>query len=108
MAKRKVLPSTLTLDGYQEHAGKTARYPYRGSAGGLIYAVLGLAGEAGELANKLKKVLRGDPDPELFAAMCEELGDVLWYCSQVAHELGTPLAFVARENLAKLAKRYPG
>lgn len=70
----------------------------------LTYAVLALCGESGELANKLKKNLRGNtqPDPDVLA---DELGDVLWYVAAVAYELGMPLEAVAEMNLQKLSSR---
>ncbi|GLV48246.1 hypothetical protein TJA_14020 [Thermus sp. LT1-2-5] len=95
----------MTFDTYQEEAKKTALYPeaYR-----LLYPVLGLAGEAGELANKVKKVLRdhgGTLTPEAREAILQELGDVLWYVAQVATDLGERLEAVAQANLAKLRSR---
>ena len=71
---------------------------------GLIYSILALCGEAGELANKLKKNLRAgtEPDPNVLS---DELGDVQWYVASTAHELGKTLEAVARENIEKLAKR---
>ncbi len=95
----------MTLDAYQEEARKTALYPeaYR-----LIYPTLGLAGEAGELANKVKKVLRdqgGEVTEEVRQALLAELGDVLWYVAQVATDLGASLGAVAQANLEKLRSR---
>lgn len=96
----------LTLDDYQQEARKTAVYPHRGAIGGLIYTALGLAGEAGELANKVKKMIRGDGNfTELQVGVAEELGDVLWYCSQLALELRTPLSLIAYWNQKKLKAR---
>jgi NTP pyrophosphatase (non-canonical NTP hydrolase) len=96
--------SIITLDGYQEESQRTAVYLKQKSIDGLTYAVLGLVGEAGELANKLKKHLRvGSPvDPEILA---DELGDVLWYASSVANELNKTLGSVAFGNLIKLQER---
>ncbi|SDE96803.1 NTP pyrophosphatase, house-cleaning of non-canonical NTPs [Thermus arciformis] len=95
----------MTLEEYQREAQKTALYPeaYR-----LVYPALGLAGEAGELANKVKKVLRdhgGRLREEDREAILAELGDVLWYVAQVATDLGESLEAVARANLAKLRSR---
>ncbi|WP_243094265.1 nucleoside triphosphate pyrophosphohydrolase family protein [Thermus thalpophilus] len=95
----------MTFNTYQEEAKKTALYPeaYR-----LLYPTLGLVGEAGELANKVKKVLRdqgGTLTPEAREAILQELGDVLWYVAQVATDLGESLDAVAQANLAKLRSR---
>lgn len=75
---------------------------------GLKYVALGLAGEAGEVANKVKKIDRDDDEQvteEAVAAILEEVGDVLWYASQLAEELGTDFSLVAEGNLDKLLDR---
>ncbi|MFN4070784.1 MAG: nucleoside triphosphate pyrophosphohydrolase family protein [Thermus caldifontis] len=95
----------MTLNEYQQEAKKTALYPeaYR-----LLYPTLGLVGEAGELANKVKKVLRdhvGSLGQEARADLVAELGDVLWYVAQLATDLGVSLEDVAQGNLAKLRSR---
>ena len=95
----------MTFEEYQKEAQKTALYPeaYR-----LVYPALGLAGEAGELANKVKKVLRdhgGRLSEGSREAILAELGDVLWYVAQVATDLGESLEAVAQANLAKLRSR---
>ena len=95
----------MTFEEYQKEAQKTALYPeaYR-----LVYPALGLAGEAGELANKGKKALRdhgGRLSEEAREAILAELGDVLWYVAQVATDLGESLEAVAQANLAKLRSR---
>lgn len=69
---------------------------------GLAYTTLGLAGEAGEIANKVKKVIR---DGRSTDGIADELGDVLWYLAAVANELGADLGDIADANLAKLASR---
>lgn len=70
--------------------------------------VLGLVGESGEFAEKLKKILR-DKDAQLNdqdrQALLSELGDVLWYTSVLSHYLGSDIGSVASNNLKKLAKR---
>lgn len=98
---------TLTLNGYQHQAATTALYPDAGSESrwALAYVALGLAGEAGEIANKAKKLLRDGDTDELRDAMRAEIGDVLWYVALVADELGFPLSVVAERNLEKLADR---
>lgn len=98
----------ITFDDYAENAGRTAIYPDAGQTGGLLYAVLGLVGEAGELANQAKKVLRDDGgtlDVVRRVRMRSELGDVLWYLAAVARELDIDLQEVARANLQKLERR---
>lgn len=101
----------MILTGYQIHSGFTAFYPGAGnsdSAEGLSYVTLGLVGEAGEIANKVKKILRdqngeiSDHDRDVLSA---ELGDVLWYVAQLATQLDVSLDAVANRNLAKLASR---
>lgn len=94
----------MNLNDYQEKALATAVYPGRGTRDGLIYAVLGLAGEAGELANKLKKHIRnGTPIDN--DELVDELGDVQWYVAAIAEECKTLLGLVALRNLKKLADR---
>lgn len=98
----------MKLDEYQEQSEATALYPGKGEALGLSYAVLGLAGEAGELANQCKKVIRDDDlllAESRKAKMQSELGDVLWYLAAVARELNISLSDVAEANLSKLRKR---
>ncbi|MCS6771808.1 MAG: nucleoside triphosphate pyrophosphohydrolase family protein [Kiritimatiellae bacterium] len=97
----------MTFDEYQEAAARTAVYPGRGQ-GNWVYPALGLAGEAGEVCEKVKKCLRDDEgrmSPALRDALSKELGDVLWYISAMCSELGLRLEDVARENAAKLASR---
>ena len=74
----------------------------------LLYPVLGLAGESGELLNKIKKIYRdsgGVYTHEDRNAVIDELGDILWYVSEVATQLGIELSIVAERNLLKLASR---
>jgi len=74
----------------------------------IVYPTLGLANEAGEVAGKVKKIFRDrggvitDADRE---ALALELGDVLWYVSELCTRLGIPLGEVAAMNIAKLADR---
>ena len=91
---------------YQQQSRTTARYPDAGT--NPIYPTLGLCGEAGEVADKVKKVIRdrgGSFSPEVIAALKLELGDVLWYVAQLATELGLDLNDIAQANLDKLASR---
>ena len=96
----------MTLNDYQQAALKTAVYPNIGH--NLNYAVLGLVGECGEIANKLKKVHRDDGGvltEERRKQLGDELFDALWYVADVAMELGMDLEAVAQRGLAKLAAR---
>ncbi len=96
----------MDMDSYQQEARKTAIYP--GAGRNIIYPVLGLAGEAGEVAEKVKKMLRdgnGVMDSERRDSIIKELGDVLWYVANIASELGTSLSEVAERNLEKLRSR---
>ena len=96
----------MELNAYQVSARSTARYPDVGS--NPTYPTLGLCGEAGEVADKVKKVMRdrnGVFDAETREAIKLELGDVLWYVAQLATELGLSLEDVASANLSKLQSR---
>lgn len=95
----------MQLNEYQNLAYKTSVYKDHGKIGGLTYTVLALCGEAGELANVLKKGLRKGEPPNR-EKMIDELGDVFWYLSAVATELGTDLELVAEQNLDKVAARH--
>jgi len=91
---------------YQEKSRKTALYPNIGN--NFVYPTLGLAGEAGEVAEKIKKVIRdknGAIDDETKDLIKKELGDVLWYVSQLATEIGLSLDDVAEKNIEKLYSR---
>ena len=91
---------------YQNKARLTALYPNLGSNN--IYPTLGLVGEAGEVAEKVKKVIRdksGIFDEESKKGIKKELGDVLWYLSNLCTEFDFCLEDVALENLEKLKLR---
>jgi NTP pyrophosphatase (non-canonical NTP hydrolase) len=91
---------------YQERSRATAVYPDAGS--NIVYPALGLCGEAGETAEKVKKAIRDDGGTlteERRAAIAAELGDVLWYAAQLATEAGLDLEEIAEANLVKLASR---
>lgn len=91
---------------YQHESRKTAKYPQAGE--NFVYPVLGLAGESGEVAEKIKKIIRDDNGILTDAKREEikkELGDVLWYLSQIATETGLNLEDVAKTNLEKLFSR---
>ncbi|HEX7394254.1 MAG TPA: nucleoside triphosphate pyrophosphohydrolase family protein [Anaerolineaceae bacterium] len=95
----------MDFSTYQNGARKTAVYP---EAAKVIYPALGLSGEAGEVANQVKKILRdnaGELTEERRAKIIDELGDVLWYAAALASDIGISLDDVAAANLEKLAKR---
>jgi NTP pyrophosphatase (non-canonical NTP hydrolase) len=96
----------MLLSDYQALSRRTATYPDAGE--NIVYPTLGLAGEAGEVAEKVKKLLRDDGgvmSDERRAALAGELGDVLWYLAQVATEAGLELEEIAQANLDKLLSR---
>lgn len=96
--------SKTTLSQYQEQAVQTAVYPEEYS---VVYPALALGGEAGEVSNKVKKVLRGDYEltPERRDAIGKEIGGVLWYCAALARDLGLDLGDIADQNIAVLQSR---
>ena len=97
----------MNFQEYQSEASQTAHYPRRMS--NLEYPTLGLAGEASEVANIVKKIQRdhgGVINDETRGKLKDELGDVLWYISACADELGITLQEIAEYNVNKLAKRH--
>ena len=97
----------MNFEEYQTEASQTAHYPRRMS--NLEYPTLGLTGEAGEVANIVKKIQRdhdGVLTDEIRGKLKDELGDVLWYISACADELGITLTEIAEYNVNKLAKRH--
>jgi len=97
----------MNFEEYQSAASRTALYPRRLS--NLEYPTLGLAGEAGEVANIVKKIQRdhgGVLNDEIRAKLKDELGDVLWYISACADELDMTLEEIAKFNVQKLAARH--
>jgi NTP pyrophosphatase (non-canonical NTP hydrolase) len=94
------------FDLYQDKADETAIYPNKGD--NLYYPALGLAGEAGEVCEKVKKIMR-DKGGVLSEAdaieLSKELGDVLWYLSALACEINVALSTIAEENVEKLHSR---
>jgi len=96
----------MTFNEYQELSIQTSKRSYGMPA--IAYFSLGLAGEAGEVAEKIKKLFRDDAGgltAERREAIVKELGDVLWYLSAVAYELNTNLEDVAIKNREKLVDR---
>lgn len=118
MGRRK----KLNFNEYQERALDTAQYPTpfirsewednkeipMNNGIGYVYPALGLVGEAGEVAEKVKKLIRdceGIPTPDRVEDIQKELGDVLWYLAVLAHEFDLKLEDIATLNLSKLASR---
>jgi len=88
------------MDDYQNRAAETAIYSNKHA---VIYPALGLAAEAGEVANKVKKILRdGDFDRK---AIADEIGDCLWYIAALCRDLNVSMNDVAKTNLSKLQDR---
>jgi NTP pyrophosphatase (non-canonical NTP hydrolase) len=101
-----ILSMAIGFDEYQKKSSATAVYPNIGH--NFVYPTLGLADESGEVVGKIKKVIRDDGGvvgEEKKEDIKKEMGDVLWYLSQLATELGIKLSDVAQANIDKLASR---
>lgn len=106
---------TITQFGeYQQFIHKTGEYPGQRKIGeppnltGISYTALGLTGEAGEVADKVKKILRdhdGQLTDELRQGLIKEMGDTLWYLTALAVELDVSMAYVAQTNMDKINDR---
>lgn len=101
----------MNFDEYQEKAAKYDFYEATEDLKeiGMIEKVLGLVGEAGETADKIKKILRdkgGVVSEEDRVLITKELGDTLWYLAGISRYLNTPLSEVATGNIEKLESRY--
>ena len=93
----------MNFNEYQKLARSTAVYPEEHK---VVYPALGLWGEAGEVADKIKKTIRGDSSlVEVTGSIADELGDVLWYLAILADDLGIPLEDIAHWNVDKLRRR---
>jgi NTP pyrophosphatase (non-canonical NTP hydrolase) len=95
----------IHFDAYQNKAATFATYPQDKA---IVYLALGLNGEAGEVAEKIKKVIRdnnGEFSEDKIKEILLELGDNLWYISEMARQLGFDLSFVAECNINKLKSR---
>lgn len=93
----------MELNEYQAHALETAIYPTP-----IIYPALGLCGESGEVADKVKKVMRDNNQEftdEKKLEIAKEIGDVLWYCATLSNDLGYSLENIAEMNYQKLHSR---
>ena len=95
----------MTLNEYQQKALETAFYPTEYK---VIYPALGLTGEAGEVADKIKKVIRdnkGEISKDKALELAKEAGDVLWYIATLAHDIGFTLEEIGQMNYEKLHSR---
>jgi len=106
MQDKLFINEIITPDLYENLAGQTAIFPEEKA---LEYLALGMTSEAGEVAGKVKKLIRDGEDVEGFEmkklAIASEIGDVLWYCAMMAKEVGVPLNDIMKENLKKLHGR---
>ena len=96
---------SMDFNSYQRIAKTTAIYP---ATHKILYPALGLAGEAGEVANKVKKLVRDGTSSlpkEWKEQIGSEIGDVLWYCAVLADDLGVSLGKIAADNETKLQNR---
>ena len=95
----------MTFNEYQQAARGTAIYPQDMK---VVYPTIGLAGETGEVAEKVKKTIRdkaGSFDADTTRELAKELGDVLWYIAAIAGDLGLDLDDVAQMNIDKIHSR---
>ena len=106
MQDKLIIAEVMTAEFYEMKASQTAIFPKDKA---LEYLALGLTSEAGEVAGKVKKLIRDGEDVEGFElkkiAIASEIGDVLWYCAMMAKEVGVPLNEIMKENLKKLHGR---
>jgi len=93
----------MNFSEYQKKANATAIYDSKFS---ILYPTLGLAGEAGEVAEKVKKIIRDNKSIiDEKESVAKELGDVLWYVAAVARDIGYSLEVIAEMNIEKLESR---
>lgn len=100
----------MDFQEYQKLSRRTAKYPNIGKKeeDNFLYPVLGLLGESGEVAEKVKKLFRDDAgvlSEERKENIKKELGDVLWYLSQIATDFHLDLDDIAKDNIEKLYSR---
>jgi NTP pyrophosphatase (non-canonical NTP hydrolase) len=98
----------MNFNEYQQLARKTQLYGKENPQNYVIYPALGLGGESGEVLEHIKKILRDDKrqiTPERQQKLKKELGDVLWYLSNLAYDLALNLDDIATTNILKLQKR---
>jgi len=95
----------MKISEYEEKAQATAIYP---DSHKITYPALGMAGEAGEVANKVKKLIRDGKDEmpdDWREQLASEIGDVMWYCAALARDLDVSLTTIMAANLDKLKAR---
>ena len=95
----------LTFENYEKIVMKEKVY---GCGNKILYPTLGLTGEAGEVSDKVKKVLRdnnGDFDVQKSIEIAKELADVLWYVTALSQDLGFDLDFIAQMSIDKVLSR---
>jgi NTP pyrophosphatase (non-canonical NTP hydrolase) len=98
----------MNFDEYQKLASRTATFTGRQEEYQLMYLALGIAGESGEIAEKIKKIIRNDDgvvSDEKCESLKQEIGDVLWYLSQLSRVLGYDFSECAAANIKKLEDR---
>ena len=107
LAEQTTSTPTITLKEYQDWTVSTAMYPHAetGNVEELMYLALGLTGEAGEVANKVKKLFRDGENQELRTELAKELGDVMWYMARLSSVLKVDLTETLAKNVAKLESR---
>ena len=96
----------MTFDEYMKKSAVTANYP--DMEHNIYYPTIGLAGEAGEVANKVKKIMRNDGGVTTYTsrlAIADELGDCIWYIAALCRELNVSMDWVAEKNIVKLYDR---
>jgi NTP pyrophosphatase (non-canonical NTP hydrolase) len=104
--------NAIAIEGYRpnfaEYQKAAMEFAIYGVGNAVVYPSLGLAGESGELCNKVKKVIRDDAGvlaDDKRAAIGAEIGDCLWYLAALCRDLGLSLEQIASENIQKLFSR---
>ncbi|MDQ4121887.1 MAG: nucleoside triphosphate pyrophosphohydrolase family protein [Acidobacteriota bacterium] len=97
----------MNFDEYQQAIEKFAVYPRDEELTAVSYLALGLNGEAGEVAEQVKKAIRNDGQitDERRAKILDEIGDVLWYAARIASEFDVSFGEIAQQNVEKLEQR---
>jgi NTP pyrophosphatase (non-canonical NTP hydrolase) len=102
------MPKITGFEDYKQAIDPLVLYPRSTQLEALQYVALGLNGEAGEVAEQIKKAMRndgGELTPQRIEDLKKEAGDVLWYLTRLAAELNTSLAEIAQINVEKLYQR---